>query len=64
MYSKLKKMDKTNKKGVILHEWGFYRISDNQLIASCYAFTYFEASSYFEEADLLSDPFYEIRIIK
>ena len=51
------------KKGIEIHQWGFYRKADNQIIATCIAQTYFEAISYFEEIYLNIDLLYEIRII-
>ena len=52
------------KRGLIKDlKWGYVRVSDNKIISMCYATTYFEAVSYFEEADLIDDPMYEVRII-
>jgi len=51
------------KQGIETHRWGFYRIGDNQLIATCIAQTYYEAVSYFEEICLGIDSMYEIRIM-
>lgn len=45
------------------HQWGYIRIVDSKLIATCIAKTYFEAVDYFAEYDLLIDDLYEIRII-
>ena len=51
------------KSGIEKHQWGYIRIGDSKLIATCIAKTYFEAVSYFEECELIDDPLYEIRII-
>jgi hypothetical protein len=42
-------------KGIQSHQWGFFRVSDNQLIATCIAKTYYEAISYFEDEGLMID---------
>lgn len=55
---------KTMKGGIELHQWGFYRIGDGILIATCIAQTYYEAISYFEEIHLVLNVLYEIKIIK
>ena len=52
------------KRGLIKDlKWAYVRVSDNKIISMCYATTYFEAMSYFEQADLIDDPMYEVRII-
>jgi hypothetical protein len=48
--------------GIQIHQWGFYRYSDNMLIATCVATTYYEAVSYFEEVGLVVDSI--IHIVK
>lgn len=49
--------------GIELIHWGYYKISDNTVIASCYAYTLYEAQAYFEGVDLTSDPMYTIKPI-
>ena len=51
------------KKGIETHKWGYFRISDNKLIATCIADTYWEAISYFEDENMLIDALYEVKII-
>jgi len=52
------------KKGIETHQWGFYRYSDNMLIATCIATTYYESVSYFEEIGLVVDSIHIVKIVK
>jgi hypothetical protein len=51
------------KRGIEIHKWGYFRVSDNLLIATCIASTYFEAVCYFEEIELVYDPMYKVTMI-
>lgn len=51
------------KLGIETHQWGFYRVKDDVLIATCIATTYYEATTYFEDVELVLDQSYIIKII-
>lgn len=51
------------KLGIETHQWGFYRVKDDVLIATCIAKTYYEATTYFEDVELVLDQSYIIKII-
>ena len=51
------------KPGIETNQWGFYRVKDGTLIATCIAQTYYEATTYFEDVELVLDESYIIRII-
>ena len=50
-------------KGIQSHQWGFFRVSDKKLIATCIAKTYYEAISYFEDEGLTLDALYKVNIV-
>jgi hypothetical protein len=51
------------KLGVQTHQWGYFRVGDQVMIATCIATSYFEAVAYFEEIGLMEDPMYYIKIV-
>ena len=51
------------KPGIQTHQWGFYRIGDSILIATCIAQTYYEAENYFEDIELDLDLLHAIKIV-
>jgi hypothetical protein len=58
------KIEEKMEPGIQIHQWGFYRYSDNMLIATCVATTYYEAVSYFEEVGLVVDSIHIVKIVR